>query len=77
MNPTPIIPDYGACADRQEAGQRLTALERFVYDHEPRDVFEAEAWREQLSHVLAEIETVARLVTALRDLRPTSTLGSG
>lgn len=54
MNTPIVLPDFQDVAAKDGGGQPLTALERFIYDHEPAGVADADAFRSQLLAVLAE-----------------------
>jgi hypothetical protein len=47
------IPEWDEVLEKDKAGQKLTALERFVYDNEPAGPSEAK-FREQLAAVIEE-----------------------
>lgn len=54
MTANPItLPDWWECMEKDNAGEVLTALERFIYDNEPAGKSDS-TFRAQLAAVLLE-----------------------
>lgn len=51
-----LVPDWDDCMGKHDAGEHLSALERFVFDWEPAGRKDDE-WREQLAAVIREAKS--------------------
>ena len=52
-----LVPDWDECMEKHDAGEQLSALERFVFDWEPAGRKDDE-WREQLAAVIREAKAM-------------------
>lgn len=57
---TTSLPSFAACSIKLERGEPLSALERFVWDHEPAGEVEEARFREGLAAVIAEVSASDR-----------------